>query len=111
ILRERRAADRRLEAVVNELTTRMDGMLRELHAAVDRTDDGDQGARIFGELAGTIDLDEVLARVLEAAGAMRGVDAAMVTVASSPGEKPIVATVGLSSAEAEMQAVGAAWGA
>src|SRR4029453_5639471 len=77
ILRERRAADRRLGAVVNELTARMDGMLRELHAAVDRTDDGDQRARILGELAGTIDLDEVLARVLEAAGAMRGVDAAM----------------------------------
>jgi diguanylate cyclase (GGDEF)-like protein len=107
ILRERRAADRRFEAVVNELTTRMDGMVRELHAAVDRTDEGDQRARILGELAGTIDLDEVLARVLEAAGAMRGVDAAMVTVASSAGEKPIVATVGLSPEEAETQAVAA----
>jgi two-component system, cell cycle response regulator len=107
ILRERRAADQRFEAVVKELTTRMDGMVRELNAAVDRTDDGDQRARILGELAGTIDLDEVLARVLEAAGAMRGVDAAMVTVASSAGEKPIVATVGLSPEEAETQAVAA----
>jgi two-component system, cell cycle response regulator len=107
ILRERRAADQRFEAVLSELTARMDGMVRELHAAVERTDDGEQRARILGELAGTIDLDEVLARVLEAAGAMRGVDAAMVTVTSSPGEKPIVATVGLSSEEAEMQAVAA----
>jgi diguanylate cyclase (GGDEF)-like protein len=106
ILRERRAADRRFEAVVNELTTRMDGMVRELQTAVDRSDDGDQRARILGELAGTIDLDEVLARVLEAAGAMGGVDAAMVTV-SNADEKPIVATVGLSPEEAELQAVAA----
>jgi two-component system cell cycle response regulator len=105
VLRERRAAEARFDVVVQELTTRMDGMMRELHAAVDRTQEDDQRARILGELAGTIDLDEVLARVLEAAGAMRGVDAALVTVASSPREKPIVATVGLSAEEAEVQAV------
>jgi diguanylate cyclase (GGDEF)-like protein len=105
VLRERRAADERFATVVHELTSRMDGMMRELHAAVDRTHDDDQRARILGELAGTIDLDEVLARVLEAAGAMRGADAALVTVASSASEKPIVATVGLSADEAETQAV------
>ena len=105
VLRERRAADERFATVVHELTSRMDGMVRELHSAVDRTHDDDQRARILGELAGTIDLDEVLARVLEAAGAMRGADAALVTVASSASEKPIVATVGLSADEAETQAV------
>jgi two-component system, cell cycle response regulator len=106
ILRERRASDERFEVVVRELTSRMDGMVRELSAAADRNEDGgDQRARILGELAGTIDLDEVLARVLEAAGAMRGVDAAMVTVNNSAGEKPVVATVGLSAEEAETQAV------
>jgi diguanylate cyclase (GGDEF)-like protein len=105
IFRERRAADARLELVVRELTSRMDGIAKELSAAVDRTEDGgDQRARILGELAGTIDLDEVLARVLEAAGAVRGVDAAMVTVSNSAGEKPVVATVGLSAEEAETQA-------
>src|SRR5215210_5172207 len=105
LLRERRAADRRFAAVMHELTARMDGMVRELHAAVaDRTHDDDQRARILGELAGTIDLDEVLARVLEAAGAIRGVDAALVTVSSSSPDKPIVATVGLSADEAETQA-------
>jgi two-component system, cell cycle response regulator len=101
VLRERRAADERFAAVMQELTSRMDGMVRELHAAVDRTHDDDQRTRILGELAGTIDLDEVLARVLEAAGAMRGVDAALVTIASTTGEQPIVATVGLSAEEAD----------
>jgi diguanylate cyclase (GGDEF)-like protein len=103
--RERRAAEKRLELVVNELSNRMAGMVKELHAIVGRSYNDDQRARILGELAGTIDLDEVLARVLEAAGAMRGVDAALVTVASTAGEKPIVATVGLSTEEAETQAV------
>jgi two-component system, cell cycle response regulator len=105
VLRERRSADERFATVMQELTSRMDGMVKELHAAVDRTHDDDQRARILGELAGTIDLDEVLARVLEAAGAMRGVDAALVTVATSSRDKPIVATVGLSAEEAETQAV------
>ena len=105
VLRERRAADERFATVMQELTSRMDGMVRELHTAVDRTHDDDQRTRILGELAGTIDLDEVLARVLEAAGAMRDVDAALVTIATKTGDQPIVATVGLSAEEAETQAL------
>jgi two-component system, cell cycle response regulator len=107
LLRERRAADRRFDAVVHELTTRMERMVRELQATVDRgrPHDDHQRARILGELAGTIDLDEVLARVLEAAGAVRGADAALVTVTGAGGEKPIVASVGLSTEEAETQTV------
>jgi two-component system, cell cycle response regulator len=108
MLRQRRRADERFGAAMQELTSRIDGMVKELHAAVDRRHDDDQRARILGELAGTIDLDEVLARMLDAAGAMRGVDAALVTVAASSGERPIVATVGLSPEEAETQAVASA---
>jgi two-component system, cell cycle response regulator len=107
VFRERRAADERFATGMRELTSRMDGLAKELHAALDRTHDDDQRARILGELAGTIDLDEVLARVLEAAGAMRGVDAALVTVASPSREKPSLATVGLSTEEAEAHAVAA----
>src|SRR5207249_10414571 len=61
--------------------------------------------RMLGELAGSIDLDEVLTRVLEAAGAIAGVDAALVTLQPQPGGQPIVATLGLSAEEAERQAV------
>ncbi|HEX7254674.1 MAG TPA: diguanylate cyclase [Gaiellaceae bacterium] len=105
LLRERRAADRRFAQVMEELTSRMDGMMKELHSAVDRTNDDERRGRILGELGGTIDLDEVLTRVLEAAGAIRGVDAALVLLPGPAGEKPIIATVGLSSEEAERQAV------
>jgi diguanylate cyclase (GGDEF)-like protein len=104
LLRERRAADRRFAVVMQELTSRMDGMSKELHSAFDRTAEERRG-QILGELGGSIDLDEVLTRVLEAAGALRGVDAALVTLPGPVGEKPIIAMMGLSSEEAERQAV------
>ena len=103
--RERRAAERHFEKVMDELTSRLDGMLEELRSAADRTTDDERRGRILGELGGTIDLDEVLTRVLEAAGAIRGVDAALVLLPGAAGEKPIMATVGLSAEEAELEAV------
>ncbi len=105
LLRERRAADQRFRKAMEELTSRMDGMMKELHSAVDRASADERRGRILGELGGTIDLDEVLTRVLEAAGAIRGVDAALVLLPEPAGEKPIVATEGLSAEEAELQAV------
>jgi two-component system, cell cycle response regulator len=104
LVRERRAADRRFETAMQDLTSRLAGVVEDLRVG-DRGAPDAERARILGELAGTIDLDEVLARVLEAAGAVPGVDAALVAVASVSGEKPIVATVGLSTEEAEVQAV------
>ena len=63
-------------------------------------------SRVLGELAGSIDLDDVLTRVLEAARATPAADAALVTVSPSSGvSQPIVATLGLSTEEAERQAV------
>src|SRR5919198_2247574 len=50
-----------------------------------------------------VDLDEVLERTLEAACAIRGADAALVSMRGPEG-KPLVATLGLSSEEAERQA-------
>ena len=105
LLRERRAADQRFAKAMDELTSRMDGMMKDLHAAADRTHADERRGRILGELGGTIDLDEVLTRVLEAAGAIRGVDAALVLLPGTASDKPIVATVGLSAEEAERQAV------
>ena len=102
LVRERRVAEQRFLAAVRELTTQMGGLVEELRTAVDAGHDDDRRAGILGELAGTIDLDEVLARVLEAAAAVRGVDAALVTIAGSGDDKPIVSTVGLSSEEADM---------
>jgi diguanylate cyclase (GGDEF)-like protein len=103
-VRERGRKDQ-MAAAVGELETRMDAMVRELTDTIERTQHEGQRTRMLGELAGSIDLDEVLNRVLEAAGAIEGVDAALITVAAAPGGEPIVGTLGLSAAEVERQAV------
>jgi diguanylate cyclase (GGDEF)-like protein len=104
--RSNRDSDERLTQVVRELEARMDEMVRELSGALEQAQVEGQRNRQLGELAGTIDLDEVLTRVLEAAGAIPGTDAALVTLTpSSPAGQPIVATLGLSAEEAERQAV------
>jgi diguanylate cyclase (GGDEF)-like protein len=99
------SADERLTDVVIELEARMDRMLRELSSTLEQAQDEGRRNRRLGELAGTIDLDEVLTRVLETAGAIPGADAALVTLTPSPGGLPIVATLGLSAEEAERQTV------
>ena len=94
-----------LTDAVRELESRMDAMVRELTDTIERTQHEGQRTRMLGELAGSIDLDEVLNRVLEAAGAVEGVDAALITVAAPPGGEPIISALGLSTTEAERQAV------
>jgi diguanylate cyclase (GGDEF)-like protein len=103
--RSTRDSDERLTQVVRELEARMDEMVRELSGALEQAQVEGQRNRQLGELAGTIDLDEVLTRVLEAAGSIPGTDAALVTLTPSPAGQPIVATLGLSAEEAERQAV------
>jgi diguanylate cyclase (GGDEF)-like protein len=103
--RSNRDSDERLTQVVRELEARMDEMVRELTGALEQAQVEGQRNRQLGELAGTIDLDEVLTRVLEAAGSIPGCDAALVSLTPSPAGQPIVATLGLSAEEAERQAV------
>jgi len=99
------STDERVAEVVASLNARMDELGRELAGALERAEEEGRRSRIFGELAGSIDLDEVLNRVLEAAGAVDGVDAALITVAAPPGGEPIISALGLSATEAERQAV------
>src|SRR6185295_7169937 len=97
--------DERVAEVVHSLNERMDELGRELAGALERAEEEGRRSRIFGELAGSIDLDEVLARALEAAGALDGADAALVMLPDAQGGKPLVATVGLSVEEAERHAI------
>ncbi|HMI98204.1 MAG TPA: sensor domain-containing diguanylate cyclase [Gaiellaceae bacterium] len=97
--------DERLTKVVRDLESRMDDMVRELTGALEVSQLEGQRTRLLGELAGSIDLDEVLTRVLDAAGSIDGVDAALISLASQPGGQPIVASLGLSAEEAERQSV------
>ena len=106
-LRRRSAAsaDGRVAEVVASLNARMDELGRELAGALERAEAERRRTRILGDLVGSIDLDEVLARVLEAAAKLRGVDAALIMLPDAHGGKPIVATLGLSSDEAERHAI------
>jgi diguanylate cyclase (GGDEF)-like protein len=108
VARRRRSeapGDEHFAQAVERLDARMDRMTNELTGALEQAQVEGRVNRQLGELAGTIDLDEVLTRVLQAAGAIPGADAALVTLTPAPGGQPIVATLGLSSEEAERQAV------
>jgi diguanylate cyclase (GGDEF)-like protein len=103
--RRNSAADERVAEVVASLSARMDDLGRELAVALERAEDEGRRSRILGDLVGSIDLDEVLARVLEAAGKLRGINAALVMLPDPQGGKPVVATLGLSVEEAERHAI------
>jgi diguanylate cyclase (GGDEF)-like protein len=105
VVRRAPEADERLTQVVRELEARMDDMVRELTGALEQSQLEGQRTRLLGELAGSIDLDEVLTRVLDAAGSIDGVDATLISLTPQPGGEPIVATLGLSAEEAERQVV------
>ena len=99
------STDERVAEVVAGLNARMDELGRELAGALERAEEEGRRSRIFGELAGSIDLDEVLSRTLEAAGALEDADAALVMLPDPQGGKPLVATLGLSVEEAERHAI------
>ncbi|HET6945823.1 MAG TPA: GAF domain-containing protein, partial [Gaiellaceae bacterium] len=95
-----RQADERVGEVVQTLEKRMDELAGELAAAVDRAEEEGRRSGFLAEIAGSIDLDEVLARTLEAGSRLEGVDAALVRLegAESP---PTVAARGLAVDGAE----------
>ncbi|HXY84983.1 MAG TPA: sensor domain-containing diguanylate cyclase [Gaiellaceae bacterium] len=107
VVRWRRVAnaDERVADVVASLNERMDELGRELASALDRAEEEGRRSRIFGELSDTIELDEVLARTLEAAESLERADAALVMLPEHEEGKPVVATLGLSLEEAERHAV------
>ena len=96
--RSRRATDAKLVEVASELDAKMASMVRDLSAALERAQAETRRTRLLGELGGSIDLDEVLARTLAAAGELEGVDATVISIAIEGGE-PLVTTAGLEGAE------------
>jgi diguanylate cyclase (GGDEF)-like protein len=98
--RTSRRADARVSAVVRTLERRMDELATELAGAVERAEAEGRRSRFLGEIAGSIDMDEVLSRTLEAGTRMDGVDAALVRLESAEGA-PTVAAHGISPDGAE----------
>jgi diguanylate cyclase (GGDEF)-like protein len=99
--RAQRGADERIEHAVAGLNARVS----ELVGAIERAEAESRRQRVLGEVTATLDVDEVLARTLEAACGLPDVDAALVSVPAAAGGKPLVATLGLSADEAQREAV------
>jgi len=99
--RSRARADERVDAVVKTLEKRMDELAHELAAAVERAEDEGRRSRFLGEIAGSIEMDEVLGRTLEAGTRLDGVDAALIRIDARGDEGPTVAAHGLAADGAE----------
>jgi diguanylate cyclase (GGDEF)-like protein len=91
-----------LVVVLALFLARMKATAGELERAVERAEEEGRRSRVLGELGASLDLDEVLARTAEAAGAVTRADAALVSI-GGPDGKPLVATFGLSAEEVELQ--------
>jgi diguanylate cyclase (GGDEF)-like protein len=88
-----------LVRAVDEMRLRMDSLANDLSEALDRAERESRRNRLFGELGGTVDLEELMDRVLDAAMEIPSIDAAMMAV-EAQGGIPAVATRGMTAQEA-----------
>jgi diguanylate cyclase (GGDEF)-like protein len=91
-------------AVPAEPDARLEAKLRELTEALDRAEQENRRGRFLERMQGALDLDDVLARTLEAAHDLPGVDATMIVLPQGDGG-PLVATQGMSRDEAMNQPI------
>ena len=97
-----RSAQAQVTAVVSELTSRVDELAGDLQQALDRAESEGRRSRFLGELNASIDLDEVLARVLDSTMGLAGVDAAVISLETED-QKRVVASSGMTVEQAEGQ--------
>jgi diguanylate cyclase (GGDEF)-like protein len=87
-----------LVRAVDEMRTKMDELAGGLSEALLRAEQESRRNRLFGELGNSIDLEELMDRVLDAAMEIEGVDAAMMVV-ERPDGGPAVVTRGMTAQE------------
>jgi diguanylate cyclase (GGDEF)-like protein len=96
LMRARVQADRRVDEAVRRATEALQETYREL---AERST-----SRFAGELAASLDLEEVAERTLEAAAAIPGVDAAVLDAAAPAGDR-IQSSIGIPEEEVERTAM------
>jgi diguanylate cyclase (GGDEF)-like protein len=97
-LRRGRSPEDRVSELVRELDLRMRQLGESLQEELERTKEESRRSRYLGELAWTIEIEEVMRRTLDAAAALEGVDAALITALDAEGQ-PITRGIGLSEEE------------
>lgn len=104
VVRHRRNArgspEERVSALVRELDLRMRQLGESLSEELERTKEESRRSRYLGELAWTIEIEEVMRRTLDAAAELDGVDAALVTALDGTDE-PLTKGSGLSKEEVQ----------
>ena len=88
-----------LVRAVDEMRLKMDELSQDLNVALERAERESRRNRLFGELGGSIDLEELMDRVLDAAMEIPGFDAAMIVVEGHGGATAVV-TRGMTAEEA-----------
>ena len=88
-----------LVRAVDEMRLKMDELSTDLSEALERAERESRRNRLFGELGGSIDLEELMDRVLDAAMEIPGFDAAMIVI-EGHGGAPTVATRAMTAQEA-----------
>ena len=92
VVRGRRSSYAAVEQLLRESLARTEGLHGDLAAALAEARTETQRARELGEIGATVDLDAVLTRTLEAAGAITGVDAGLIRLPGPEGGDPLLAT-------------------
>jgi diguanylate cyclase (GGDEF)-like protein len=102
--RGRRETSVQLERMLEASNKRFEQMLGDLAKELERAQDENRRSRQLAAIGSSIDLDNVLAKTLEASAALPLVDAAMVVV---PQEEngPVIATLGMTTEEAARQPI------
>jgi diguanylate cyclase (GGDEF)-like protein len=88
-----------LVRAVDEMRLKMDELSTDLSEALERAERESRRNRLFGELGGSIDLEELMDRVLDAAMEIPGIDAALIVVEGHGGGVPAVVTRAMSQQE------------
>jgi len=87
-----------LVRAVDEMRSKMDELAGGLSVALERAEQESRRNRLFGEIGNSIDLEELMDRVLDAAMEIDGIDAAMMVVERQDGA-PAVVTRGMTAQE------------
>ena len=104
VWRVRNQADQRVADAVQKLAAGMQETMRDMAVAVESAQTASRADLFTGELAASLDLDEVTARTLEAVSLVPGVEAALLD-ASAPEGARVNATVGMPAEDLAKAAV------
>jgi diguanylate cyclase (GGDEF)-like protein len=102
--RGRRKTSVQLERMLEASNKRFEQMLADLAKELERAQDENRRSRQLAAIGSSIDLDNVLAKTLEASAALPLVDAAMVVVPQDE-NGPVIATLGMTTEEAARQPI------